>query len=78
MYSPETIDAARDEALSEMVKGFIWVVAGGLVTGVTYLSADTGGSYVVFWGAMAYGGFRILRSAYYWFRPEALIEASSA
>ncbi len=74
MYSPATIDAARNAARAEMIKGFIWVVAGGLVTGVTYLSAETGGSYFVFWGAMAYGGFRLIRAAYFWIRPHALIK----
>lgn len=66
------IRAARETAIAEMVKGLIWMTAGGLITGVTYLSADTGGSYFVFWGAMAYGAFRVLRASYYWLRPQAL------
>jgi hypothetical protein len=71
MYTSETLTDARAAARAELVRGFIWVLAGGLVSGVTYLSADTGGSFFVFWGAMAYGGFRILRAGYYWFNPKA-------
>ena len=57
-----------------MIKGSLWLIGAALVTGMWYLSADPGESYVVFWGAMAYGAFRFLRALYYWFNPRALLK----
>ena len=57
-----------------MVKGTLWLLGAAIVTGVTFLAADPGGTYFVFWGAMAYGGYRFLRALYYWLNPDALIE----
>jgi hypothetical protein len=64
---------ARAAARAEMIKGTLWLVGAGLLTGVTYLTADPGGTYFVFWGAMAYGAYRFLRALYYWFNPRALL-----
>lgn len=74
MYSSNDIRVAVRQAVKiEMVKGLLWFVGAAAVTGITYMAADPGGSYVVFWGAMAYGGFRLLRAIYYWLNPEALL-----
>lgn len=74
MYPPEMRTAAREQAKAEMIKGVIWITAGGLITGFTYAMADTGGSYFVFWGAMAYGAYRLIRAAYFWLNPDALLK----
>jgi hypothetical protein len=41
--------------------GLIWLVGGGFITLATYEAAANGGSYFVLWGAMLYGGYRILK-----------------
>lgn len=66
--------AVRDLAKAEMVKGALWLVGGALLTGITYAAAEPGGTYAIFWGAFAYGGFRFLRALYYWANPEALLQ----
>jgi len=66
--------AVKDAAKVEMVKGVLWLVGGGALTGITYAMARPGGTYVVFWGALAYGGYRFLRALYYWFNPKSLMD----
>ena len=73
MFAPD-LSVAREAAKAEMLKGGIWVIAGGLITGVTYLSANPDGSYIVFWAAIAYGAFRVLRAAVMWLYPDALLK----
>ena len=41
--------------------GIIWLVGGGFITLATYEAAANGGSYFVLWGAMIYGGYRVLK-----------------
>lgn len=40
--------------------GLIWLIGGGMITLYTYGSAANGGSYFIMWGAMIYGGYRLL------------------
>ena len=56
-------DESRDEdgAANDFLWGFIWLAGGGIVTAVTYSIAAPGGTYFVFYGAMIYGGYRILK-----------------
>jgi hypothetical protein len=76
MLSQQMEAVARQAAKLEMIKGLLWFVGGAAVSGITYLAADPGGSYYVFWGAIAYGGYRLLRAIYYWLNPESLIRKS--
>jgi len=41
--------------------GLIWLIGCGLITLGTYEAAANGGSYFIMWGAMVYGGYRILK-----------------
>lgn len=51
----------------QMLLGALWAVGGLAITGATYLSAEPGGSFVMAWGAVAYGLFEIGRGALkYW------------
>ena len=61
-------------AKAEIVKGLLWLIGGAIVTGITYSAVEPGGSYYVFWGAMAYGAFRVLRGLYYYANPKALLD----
>lgn len=74
MHAPELRHVAREASKVEMVQGLLWFVGAAVVTGISYLAADPGGSFVVFWGAMAYGGYRLLRAIYYWLNPNALLK----
>lgn len=73
MYETDIRVAARGAAKVEMTRGVSWLAGGALVTGITYASASPGGTYFVFWGALAYGGYRFLRALYFWFNPDALL-----
>lgn len=69
--------AARAAARAEMIRGTLWLAGAAVVTGAIYAAAEPGGTYVVFWGAMAYGAYRFLRALYYWFNPRALLKGAS-
>lgn len=74
MHQSLLTQQARSAAKREMVKGFFWFAAAALVTTLTYSAAEPGGTYLVFWGALAYGCFRFLRAVYYWLNPPALLK----
>ncbi|HEX7098030.1 MAG TPA: hypothetical protein VF377_02215 [Acidimicrobiia bacterium] len=65
--------AVQQAAKGEMLKGVLWLVGGAVVTGITYSAAEPGGTFFVFWGAMAYGAIRFLRGLYY-ANPKALLD----
>ena len=67
-------EEVRKAARGEMIKGVLWFLAAGVITFVTYAAADEGGTYFVFWGAMIYGVYRLIRGLYYFSNPAALIE----
>jgi hypothetical protein len=48
-------------AEKEVNRGMLWIVGGLVVSIGAYLSADPGGSYVVFWGAPLYGAIKAWR-----------------
>ena len=48
-------------ATKEINRGMLWVVGGVVVSAGAYLSADPGGSYVVFWGAPLFGVVKVWR-----------------
>lgn len=69
-----TKSALRQAARAELAKGVFWLLAAGTVSLATYLLADPGARYYVFWGAMAYGGYRLVRGLYFFLYPEALLK----
>lgn len=64
----------QQAAKGEMLKGVLWLVGGAVVTGITYSAAEPGGTFFVFWGAMAYGAIRFLRGLFYYAHPKALLD----
>jgi hypothetical protein len=44
-----------------MLVGGIWCAGGAVVTIITYQAAAAGGTYVVAWGAIIFGGIQFLR-----------------
>jgi len=72
------IDLAKAAAHKEAVKGILWFVGAMVITFITYSAASDGGTYFVFWGAMIYGIYRLLRGLYYKFNPKALLNKVEA
>ena len=44
--------------------GLLWLVGGGIITGLTYVFAEPGGFFLITWGSIAYGGFLVLRGVH--------------
>ena len=68
------IEEAKRLADSEMKQGIIWFVIALAITFGGYIFAREGGTYYVFWGAMIYGGYRLIRGIGYKLNPESLLE----
>lgn len=68
------IEDAKRLADSEMKQGLIWFGIACAITLGGYLLASDGGTYYVFWGAMIYGGYRLIRGIGYKLNPESLLE----
>ena len=54
----------EDDASGDFLWGGIFLVGGVGVTIGTYAAAAPGGTYIVTWGAIAYGGFLITRGLF--------------
>jgi hypothetical protein len=60
--SPLPLDRARSTAASQkMVSGALWFGGGVLVTVITKGLASGGGTYIVAWGAILFGGIRFVQ-----------------
>lgn len=56
--------AAKQDGLKNVIFGALWCIGGIVVTAATYQAAANspgGGSYVVAWGAIVFGGVQFLR-----------------
>jgi hypothetical protein len=58
---PNAAEALRAAATKDMVVGGLWCGGGILVTALTYSAASGGGTYVVAWGAIIFGGVQFVR-----------------
>jgi len=59
-------DAISAAGKKNMLYGLLWCVGGAIVTAATYqvaANSPNGGSYVVAWGAIVFGGIQFLRGA---------------
>jgi hypothetical protein len=54
-------DAKKARAKKDMLYGALWCVGGLVVTFVTMSAASNGGSYVVTWGAIIFGGYQFFK-----------------
>ncbi|OGK17713.1 hypothetical protein A2774_02000 [Candidatus Roizmanbacteria bacterium RIFCSPHIGHO2_01_FULL_39_12c] len=68
------IEEAKSLADSEMKQGIIWFVIALVITFGSYLFTSEGGTYYVFWGAMIYGIYRLIRGFWYKLNPESLLQ----
>jgi hypothetical protein len=53
--------AKKETAKKDMLYGALWCVGGTIVTFISYSSASGGGSYVITWGAILFGGIQFFR-----------------
>jgi hypothetical protein len=53
--------AEEAEARKNMNQGAVWFLGGVVVTIATYALASGGGTYVVAWGAIIFGGIQFVR-----------------
>jgi hypothetical protein len=61
-FGREMLTARRERATRDKLHGALWAGGGLLVTVLTYSAAsEGGGGYVVTWGAMLYGAYRLIR-----------------
>jgi hypothetical protein len=51
----------RRRGLIQMLIGLAMVIVGLLLTGLTYMAAEPGGRYVLFWGLVIFGGWNVLK-----------------
>ncbi|APV45006.1 zinc-ribbon domain-containing protein [Dehalogenimonas formicexedens] len=66
--TPEYAQAMVKASIKKMITGALWAIGGGIVTALTYSSAGDGGTYVVFWGAIIFGIYDILRGLFGWIK----------
>lgn len=60
----QIIKAYKDRAMRGMGIGALWFFGGLAVTGVSYYMAGPGGGYLITWGAVIFGGLRIVTNAF--------------
>ena len=53
--------AVREAGNSDMLYGALWCIGGIVVTVATMSAASGGGTYVVAWGAIVFGGIQFFR-----------------
>jgi hypothetical protein len=71
--SDQLLEGARRVAGKKIAIGLAWAVGGGILTAVTYNAASDGGSYFVFWGAILFGIWDILKGLYWLVYPQGMV-----
>lgn len=67
--------ALRQKAQKMVLVGLLWF-AGGLAISIgSYVAADPGETYHVFWGAALLGAYKLIRGLYYLADPAKLLPA---
>jgi hypothetical protein len=66
--SPEARKALASQYARHMLYGILWAGGGTAVTVATYQAASAGGSYVVAWGAIAFGIYDFFRGLFGWMK----------
>lgn len=72
------LNGAKRAANKIILGGIGWIIAGLVITGITYSAAKPGGAYYVFWGLCIYGAYRLIKGLYYRAMPQKLIEDAMA
>ncbi len=51
----------RQEGGEDLVWGFAALLLGGVVSAITWITASPGGTYLLMWGPILYGAYRLFR-----------------
>ncbi len=54
----------KENANKDLLYGALWALGGLVATVATYAAASDGGTYVAFYGAVIYGGYRFLKGLF--------------
>lgn len=57
--------ADNSDAAKDIIVGLLWCIGGIVVTMVTYNNASNGGTYVIAWGAILFGGIQFLKGLFH-------------
>jgi hypothetical protein len=57
-------NAYKEAGKKNMLYGALWCIGGTVVTVITLAAASGGGTYVIAWGAIIFGGIQFLRGLY--------------
>lgn len=70
------IASYRKKALKALVISLLWLFGGATVTIGSYISASTsgGGTYIIAWGAIVFGGFQTVKNFVNFVRLEVIIK----
>ena len=68
------ISEAKNTANRMMLGGVGWIIAGIIITGITYTMAEPDGTYFIFWGLSLYGVYCLIKGLYYRIMPQKLIK----
>jgi hypothetical protein len=61
-FKIQAIQAKVDHAKKEIRNGAIWCIAGLVITIGSYAAvSDSGGHYLICWGAVVFGGIQLIR-----------------
>lgn len=69
--APEARQMLASRYARHMLYGALWAIGGTVVTVWTYTAAASGGTYVVAWGAIAFGIFDFFRGLFGWLRYQS-------
>jgi len=68
------LSEAKNSAKKIIWQGIGWIVAGIVITTITYTMADPGGTYFIFWSLSVYGAYLVIKGGYYRMAPHKLLE----
>ena len=74
VYADDALKAARSAAQRATWVGLAILVVGIIITWGSYSAANPGGGFVVAWGAVVFGGYRLIKGLYYLDDPTRLLK----
>lgn len=57
-----------EQAKKDILYGLLWCAGGSIATYVSYNKASSGGTYIIWWGAILFGGIQSLKGVYHFIK----------
>ena len=67
----QIISASKETGKKNMLRGSLWFIGGIVVTVGSLMLTSSGGTYIVSWGAIIFGGLQLLQGLYQYFTAPA-------